>query len=189
MPKIDAPTVAEHRAARRAALLDAARSMLADPRRTAPPSISEIASRAGMSRPAVYSYFASRDELLQAAVHDAYPRWEAYVVQAMAAARTPAGRVLAYVEANLHLFARGDHTLIRALAAPAASRRSGDLAHHSIRIPLTAALADLGVAQPERMSELIQSVMFTASRMVEEGVPEQEAYGLVRDLLGPYVRR
>src|SRR5690606_19635538 len=55
MPRITAPTVAEHRKAQQRALLDAAREILAETGR--PPTFTALAERAGMARPSVYEYF------------------------------------------------------------------------------------------------------------------------------------
>lgn len=186
MPKIDAPTVAQHRAARREALLEAARRLLSEPGRVEAPGIGEIAERAGISRPAVYSYFASRDDLLIAAVHDAFPTWVAYVEDAMAAADTAVDRVLEYVDANLRLMARGDHTVVRVAATE--SLTPGKVAHESIRIPLTRALTDLGVDRPNRVGELIQAVAFSGAKMIQSGVAPSDVRKMVHALIEPYLR-
>ncbi|MEK8226875.1 helix-turn-helix domain-containing protein [Oerskovia sp. M15] len=71
MPRISAPTVAEHRAAQMRVLLDAARSLLAETGR--PPTFSALAERAGLARPSLYQYFRSADDLLLAMVEDVFP--------------------------------------------------------------------------------------------------------------------
>lgn len=115
MPKISAATVAEHRATQLRALLDAAHALLTEsPER--PPSLGEVAARAGLARSSVYHYFRSREDLLRAVVEDMFPRWNAKVIAAMDEAGDPAGRVLAYVDANLRLVAEGEHALVGALA-------------------------------------------------------------------------
>lgn len=187
MPKIDAPTVAQHRAARREALLQATRDLLAEPGRNDAPSIGEVAEAVGMSRPAVYSYFASRDDLVMAAVHEAYPSWVAYVDEAMSGVNDPADRVLEYIDANLRLISRGDHMLVRGLSSEGYPS-TGHMAHESIRIPLAHALTDLGVDKSARMAELIQAVTFSAARMMEAGAAHLEVRHLVRGLIEPYVR-
>lgn len=186
MPKIDAPTVAQHRAARREALLEAARRLLSEPGRAEAPSIGEIAESAGISRPAVYSYFASRDDLLIAAVHDAFPTWIAYLEEAMGAVNTPAEKVLEYVDANLRLMARGDHSAVRIEATE--SLTPGKVAHDSIRIPLVRALAELGVDKPNRMGELIHAVAFTGAKMIQDGISPADVRRMVHGLLEPYLR-
>ncbi|WP_406673984.1 helix-turn-helix domain-containing protein [Nonomuraea sp. N2-4H] len=71
MPRIQAPTVAEHRAAQRRALLDAAREILAETGR--PPTLARVAERAGLARSSLYQYFRSSGDLLNAVVEDVFP--------------------------------------------------------------------------------------------------------------------
>ena len=190
MPKIQAPTVVEHRAAQRATLLDAARSLLSEGA-TEAPGLADVAQRAGLARSSVYSYFGSREDLLDALVADTFPRWSRYVHERMARQRTPGGKVLAYVDANVHLVARGDHALAMALSSIARSdtlAASSRLLHDELRTPLVAALREHGSTDPERTAELVQALVFAASRMVEEGVGERRARALAHELLGPYLR-
>lgn len=192
MPKIQAPTVAEHRAAQRAALLEAAREILAESAAEATPGLAEVATRAGLARSSVYSYFKSREDLFDALVVDTLPRWTAYVDRQVARARTPGEKVLAYVEANLHLVARGDHALMCAMSAlgrgdSAAVAESNRDFHENLQGPLREALAAHGAADPEHMADLVQSVVFSGSRMIEDGLSERKARAMVRDLLGPYL--
>lgn len=189
MPKIQAPTVAEHRAAQRAALLDAARGLLSEEAERAP-SMAAVARRAGLARSSVYAYFTSRDDLLDALIVDTFPRWSAYVRARMGKARTPGDRVLAYVHANLRLVARGDHALARALAATGrtdALANSSRLLHDELQTPLRTALADHGAGDPDRTAELVQSIVYTLSRMIEDGLPERAARRLADELLTPYL--
>ena len=65
MPKISAPTVAEHRARQRAALLDAARVLLEEQGYPAL-TFGALADRTGLARPTVYEYFGSKDDLMVA---------------------------------------------------------------------------------------------------------------------------
>ncbi|NUR51544.1 MAG: TetR/AcrR family transcriptional regulator [Hamadaea sp.] len=191
MPKIQAATVAEHRAAQRAALLDAARALLSQ-RPDEVPSLADVAQHAGLARSSAYSYFKSRADMFDALVTDTFPRWSAYVEQQMGSVTTPGRKILTYVEANLQLVARGDHALARALAAVGDSETlatSSRLLHDSLEVPLRAALADHGAAHPERMAELIQSIVYTLSRMIENGLSLRAATGLARDLLTPYVEQ
>ena len=58
MPRIDAPTVAEHHAQRRAALLAAAEELLAEQGVEAV-TPAAVGARAGLARSSVYQYFSS----------------------------------------------------------------------------------------------------------------------------------
>ncbi|KAB1910216.1 TetR/AcrR family transcriptional regulator [Micromonospora tulbaghiae] len=190
MPKIQASTVAEHRAAQRAALLDAARTLLSEHPEEIP-SLADVARHAGLARSSAYSYFKSRTDMFDVLVADTFPRWSAFVEKQMAEARTPGARILAYVEANLQLVARGDHALARALASVGNSEvlaTSSRLLHDSLEAPLRAALTEHGASDPDRMAELVQSVVYALSRMIENGLDLPAARGLARELLTPYLR-
>lgn len=189
MPKIQAPTVAEHRAAQRAALLDAARALLSEDAERAP-GLADVARRAGLARSSVYAYFKSRDDLLDALIVDTFPRWSAFVEVQMGKARTPGDRVLAYVYANLRLVARGDHALARALAATGRTdtlANSSRLLHDELQTPLRAALTDHGASDPDRTAELVQSIVYALTRMIEDGLAERAARRLAHELLAPYL--
>src|SRR5690606_28408530 len=82
MPKISAPTVAEHRAAQRAALVQAGEAVLIESGLGAvrPGAVCE---RAGLSRSSFYDYFSTRDDLLVAIAIDAMERWDTEVEQAL----------------------------------------------------------------------------------------------------------
>lgn len=190
MPRIDAPTVAEHRAARERALLDAARRLLTtDPERV--PTLAEVGELAGLSRSSVYQYFASRDDLLSALVADSFPAWQRRIDAAVAAAGGPREQVLAFVRANLELVADGEHALARTLAghAPAneLAERSRDF-HARLLDPVRDALERLGVADPDLSAELVNGVVLAASRLVERTGDLEGAYRATAAMLEPYLR-
>lgn len=190
MPKIQAATVAEHRAAQRRAILDAARELLTEGG-TEAPGLAAVAERTGLARPSVYRYFRSREDLLEAVVADSFPRWSAEVTGAMAGLEDPGARVLAYLDANLHLVASGEHAVVRGLAAVVPGERLAEdsrILHEQLRVPLTAALVEHGATDPEGMSDLIQSIVLAAGRMIESGTPETHVRELAHQLLAPYLR-
>ncbi|MGZ4640365.1 MAG: TetR/AcrR family transcriptional regulator, partial [Actinomycetes bacterium] len=113
MPRIAAPTVAEHHANQRRAVLDAARDLLGETAQL--PSMAAIGKRAGLARTSVYQYFGSAEELLAAVVADVFPDWAARVLDRVEAADSPAARVWAYVEANVDLVTSSEQPVARAL--------------------------------------------------------------------------
>lgn len=189
VPRIDAPTVAEHRAARRRALLDAARDALtAEPDRL--PSLAEVGERAGLSRSSVYEYFRSRDDLLRAVVSDSFPRWQQRLDAVMGAAPDPAERVLAFVRGNLQLVADGEHALARTLAVVAPAEdlaRESRAFHEQLLLPVLDALRALGVPDPETTAELVNALVHAASRRVEQTGDLERAYEATAALLEPYL--
>ncbi|WP_430334911.1 TetR/AcrR family transcriptional regulator [Rhodococcus sp. ACT016] len=189
MPRINAPTVGEHRAAQQRALLDAAREVLAEGA-TEIPSFGEVASRAGLARSSMYQYFKSRQHLLEALIEDSFPRWSAQVAATMADADSPAERVLAYIDANLRLVADGEHAIATALAqiAPGPELDAKSRAMHADLVtPLSDALAELGVPDVAATAELINAVLHAATRQVERGEDVAHVRRTAADLVRPFV--
>lgn len=187
MPKINAPTVAEHRTAQRAALLSAARDLLIENSDSF--GIGKVAERAGLARSSVYSYFSNAEDLVDALVVEVFPRWTEFVVDRMAAAQGPDAKISAYVDANLELVARGDHSLMRALANllnPAKHTESAKLLHDELQAELHSALRDRHASAPALQSDLIQSVVFRASRELEDGADLALVRAAVHEVLGGF---
>jgi AcrR family transcriptional regulator len=189
VPRIDAPTIAEHRAHRRRVLLDAARALLVDnPHET--PSLTAVATRAGVPRSSVYEYFASSNDVLLEQAQEVLPNWSRRVKAAMDAAGTPGEKVLAYAAANLRLVAEGEHALATALIQSIPGDQvnaSTQLMHDQMSQPLSAALEELGVPDPATTAALISSVVYTASRMIEDGADPAPIDARVRELLAPFL--
>ncbi|QDB79910.1 TetR/AcrR family transcriptional regulator [Georgenia wutianyii] len=189
MPRISAATVAEHRAARERALLDAAHAILLETGE--PPSLSDVAGRAGLARTSAYQYFGSKRELLQAMVRDVYPRWTERIRAAMAAAPTDADRIIAYAVANLDLVDEGAHAVGSALAAlepGEALDEQAALMHREVQGPLIAALAALDVEAPDEVAELVNAVVHGATLLLESGKGRDVAVARLCAVLGPLVR-
>ena len=132
MPQIDAPTVAEHRAQQREALLDAAEAiLLADGHGAL--TFRALGARTGLARNSIYRYFASRDDLIAALCERDMPRWLEELEAAMAAADGPDARVAAFVSTQLRLVARGSHRMAELLGdaplGPAVRARINALAY------------------------------------------------------------
>lgn len=171
VPKISAASVADHRAQQRAALVRAAHELLEEGD-AARVTFGAVADRLGLARNSVYKYFGSRQELLEAVVVEAAPRWTAPIRTAMAAAGTPEGRVAAFVSAQLALVRDGEHRVAQALAGDrdaAALRAGAELAHRDILQPLVETLAELGDDAPRRTAALLQGFVNAATKAIESG--------------------
>lgn len=187
MPRITAATVPEHREAQRRAILEATRELLTT-RPDVEPTFAEIAAKAGLARPSIYHYFASRDELYRAVVVESLPRFLTAVTAATEAQDEPMAKVAAYADANLTLVADGEHALISTLASisPAAFDDSWvEEMHGRLVGPLVNALRDAGVAEPEVAAELVNAVVHRAGALVEGGADATKVRTAVRDLLTP----
>lgn len=188
MPRITAPTVAEHRAARLRLLLDAGRALVLETGR--PPTLTAVAQRAGMARPSVYDYFSSGDDLLAAMVEDITPRWISRINDAVAGASSPAEQVLAHIRANLDMVAEGEHSAIAALAAVAPGHITSERAaamHQSLLLPLRSALAALGAEPVDVHAAAIDGMVHALSRCIEDGTPVDVAFATARSLLARFL--
>ena len=168
VPRISEPTVAAHRARRLDELLTAARELVLEHGPEAV-SIAEVARRVGLSRPALYEYFSSRDELLAAILDEEIPRWQAELAYAVAAAASLPEKVEAHVRTQLRLAADDGHAAaaiaVHAIAVPALGRLW--TAHHRVLDPLTAALGKEGVDAPEIRAHLVQGVVIAAVALLQ----------------------
>lgn len=195
MPRIDAPTVAEHRAQQRRALLDAARAILAETGRA--PAMGEVGRRAGLARSSVYQYFASADDLLAALVGDVFPDWARRVLDHVEAADSPGARVWAYVEANVRLFASEEQAVAGALTRivdPHVLQPPMRRFHHELQAPLREALAQLGEPEPQAMAQAVDALIMHASHELGD-LPDDErrliceqALSRLHRLLSGYLR-
>lgn len=171
MPRIDAPTIAEHRDQRRASLLAAGNELVlaGGPRAV---TMTAVAARAGLSRTAVYEYFASTEDLLAAVLGERMTAWTADVEAALAATRTPQEKVATYVRVSLELIKDGSHGLLVLLSAetlPTHVRRQLSELHATLAAPLNSAVAELGVPDVDLATRYVQGVVEAAARRVAPG--------------------
>ncbi|MFI9509928.1 TetR/AcrR family transcriptional regulator [Nocardia sp. NPDC052566] len=171
MPKIDAPTIIEHRANQERALLDAARDLLLSggPQAVTP---SAVGAATGLARSSVYKYFHSGEEILTRIVSDAFAEWGAQLRDTVERAETPAGRIDAYVRTTLALAASGTHRIAvlgGSLPRDEGSREQLTRAQHEVTAPLRAALADHGNPDPDLTATLIDGALARAMDLLDAG--------------------
>lgn len=169
MPKISAPTVAEHRIAQRAALVRAGEGILlaSDLASVTPRRVTE---RAGLSRSSFYDYFPSRDDLLVAIAIDAFERWDAEVERALAGVDPGLPQLRAFVDTTMAMTAEGRHAIAAKLrAADLSPSRYDDLMrlHDALLRPLRRVLDDLGA--PSATAHLVQGVLGAGIELVAHG--------------------
>jgi AcrR family transcriptional regulator len=176
VPKISEATVAEHRARQLRTLLDAARALVAEEGIEAL-SLAELARRVGLSRPSLYEYFRSKDDLVAAIVEAELPRWASLVEEALRGPGDLEGKVGAYIRVQLGVMTDGRHAAAvalaeHALAEPALERiRTG---HAQLLRPLVDALEEAGVAEPALRAELVQGMVDVAARLAQRAPGDAE---------------
>lgn len=168
MPRISAPTLAEHRDLRRASLLAAGAELIQAGGAPAV-TMSAVASRAGLSRTAVYEYFPSTADLLAAVLAEQMQEWIEQVAALLAPEQSPEAAIRAYVRISLSMIHDGSHEIMALLAAETLSaptrRHLGEL-HAQLAAPLIAAFADMGAADPMQCAFFAQGVVEAAARRV-----------------------
>lgn len=185
MPKISAPTVAEHREAQRRALLGAAEEIIRESG-VAAVNPRTVGERAGLARSSFYEYFPSRDDLLAAVAVQAFDAWAAEVDAAVAAAPAGRPRIHAYVEATLRMTADGKHSLATGLRDADLSPTSYDAImamHDSLAGPLRSLLEDLGAPEPARQADLVHGMIGAGVQLVGHGADPAEIAGSITALL------
>ena len=178
MPKIDAPTVAEHRANVRMRLIDAAESVLRhDP--SAQLTAGAVTSAAGIARNSIYRYVDSVDDLRSLVLNRYLPDWMSKVEQAMATATTPQDRVITWVRSNLEQAAQTGHGWLMEAARKSSSPsmdEAVDSAHSGMRGALTEAWQDLLAPDEVRARVavgLTVGLLDAGFRQLDDGLAEQ----------------
>jgi AcrR family transcriptional regulator len=190
MPKISAPTVAEHRAAQRGAIVAAAEAIIVEHGVGAvtPRSVGE---RAGLARSSFYEYFPSRDDLLAAIAIQAFDDWAAEVDAAVAAAPAGRERLHAYVDATLRLTADGKHALATDLRRADVSPKSFEAImamHDRLATPLQRLLGELGVGDPATQAALVQGLLTAGMQLVGHGAGAAEVAASINRMLDAGLR-
>ncbi|MGM9468199.1 TetR/AcrR family transcriptional regulator [Streptomyces murinus] len=169
--------MAEHRSMQRAALLDAARSLLSEGG-TEALTFPALAERTGLARSSVYEYFRSRAAVVEELCEVDFPLWAAEVAAAMELADSPEGKVEAYVRRQLALVGDRRHRAVVAISASeldAGAREKIRAAHGELVAMIIEALGELGQAQPRLAAMLLQGVVDAAVRRIEIGAEDPAA--------------
>jgi AcrR family transcriptional regulator len=158
----------------RAALLDAARSLLSEGG-TEALTFPALAERTGLARSSVYEYFRSRAAVVEELCAVDFPVWAAEVEAAMAGSDTPEGKVEAYVRRQLELVGDRRHRAVVAISASElddGAREKIRAAHGGLIAMIVEALGELGHRHPRLAAMLLQGVVDAAVRRIELGAAE-----------------
>jgi AcrR family transcriptional regulator len=186
MPRIDAPTVAEHHQMRRAALMAAAGDLLAT-QGVESVTLGAVGAAAGLARSSVYQYFDSTGSLLAALVEQELPRATAHLAAVVAREGDPTEKVEAFVKASLRAATDDNHRAMEELGwadlPQECQARLAEL-HQEQLAPLVDALAELGARDPEITAALIYGLVRAAATAINAGTPRtrvtRETLALIR---------
>lgn len=173
MPRISAPTVAEHRAAQRAALIAAGEAVIRE-QGVAAVTPRTVGEKAGLARSSFYEYFPSRDDLLAAIAVNAFDALAAEVDAVVAAAPPGRARLHAYVAATMRMSADGDHDLATGLRDAELAPKDFEAImamHDRLTGPLRTLLEELGIPDAGTRAILVQGLVNAGVQLVAHGVP------------------
>ena len=169
MPRIDAPTLAEHREQRRDALLEAATTVM---RESGTVTMSAVAERTGLSRTAVYEYYRSSADLIADVLVDELAAWIDHLAEAIDGIADPRERLVTWIRAALAYVEDGRHALVRAAGdatLPPVRRAQVQTLHRDLAAPVYVALREIGVTDAERIASYVWGVVEAATRHIESG--------------------
>jgi AcrR family transcriptional regulator len=171
MPRISAPTVAEHRQRQRTALLDAAEAVIVESG-VAGLTFAAVAQRAGLARSSVYEYFPSPAALLAELVVDRMRGWGQATGERLLTISDPAERVAEYVRLSLSSAGPEHRSLAQAVSASDLPPECADalvMLHAEMSSPLVDALRDLKVKEPDRAANHVNGVIESSRRSIQAG--------------------
>ncbi|MFG2789429.1 TetR/AcrR family transcriptional regulator [Streptomyces sp. NPDC048419] len=158
----------------RAALLDAARSLLSEGG-TEALTFPALAERTGLARSSVYEYFRSRAAVVEELCEVDFPVWAAEVSAAMEREGTAEAKVEAYVRQQLELVGDRRHRAVVAISAgelDAGAREKIRAAHGGLVAMIVEALSQMGHSEPRLAAMLLQGIVDAAVRRIELGAAE-----------------
>lgn len=175
VPKIAAATVVENREQRKDALLKAAADLI---QRRGAFTVAEVAKEVGLSRTAVYEYYASTGELVADVLIDEMTVW----IQALEANMDPSadtrGRVHGWINGVLSYVIDGRHALLRSAATlelPQSRQEEVQRLHGSVISPLVETLRQAGADDPARDARYVWGIVDAAMTRIESGECEPRA--------------
>ena len=169
MPRIGAPTLAEHREQRRDALLEAATTVM---RESGTVTMSAVAERTGLSRTAVYEYYRSSADLIADVLVDELAAWIDHLAEAIDGIADPRERLVTWIRAALAYVEDGRHALVRAAGdatLPPVRRAQVQTLHRDLAAPVYVALREIGVTDAQRLASYVWGVVEAATRHIESG--------------------
>ena len=167
VPKISAPSIAEHREARRDALLVAATQLMLS---GTPFTVAQVASEVGLSRSAVYEYYASAADLIADVLVDEMALWVDEISPMVEAESEPLARIETWVRGVLGYVKDGRHVLVKSAGSvelPEARRVQVTSMHRELVAPLVQALTELEVPDVRQYSAFCWGVLDSAITRVE----------------------
>ena len=171
MPKIQAPSIAEHRELRRHQLISAAMELAIEGGVEAV-TVSAVAQKAGLSRSSIYEYFSSSADLIADLVVEELDYYTARLAEAIKGATDPFEKIELWIAEGLRYVEDGRHMLVKSLntvSTPEFRKEEIALGHRRLISPLRQALSETGIKEIASAAAFLQSVTDSASTRIDAG--------------------
>lgn len=179
MPRINQPSVPEHRAAQYRAVLDAAERLIVDSDGKVP-TIAEVAAEVGLARSSVYLYVASGKDLIIQLLLQAIPAWlDSLTAELDRVGSDPAERLAAYVRVTLKLFVEGSHGPLMSAASTLPETFTDERVQESHN-GLDPALRELLGDEVETVRPLIDAMIHRGAELINQS---QAEFDQIADIL------
>jgi AcrR family transcriptional regulator len=171
MPKIQAPSIAEHRELRRHQLISAAMELALEGGAEAV-TVSAVAQKAGLSRSSIYEYFSSSADLIADLVVEELDYYTARLAEAIKDATDPFEKIELWIAEGLRYVEDGRHMLVKSLntvSTPEFRKEEIAMGHRRLISPLRQALSETGIKEIVSAAAFLQSVTDSASTRIDAG--------------------
>jgi AcrR family transcriptional regulator len=161
------------RDARQEAILERAQNLIAE-RGVDAVTMAELATGTGLSRPAIYQYFASKDHVLAELVINEMADLGNALDEHMSSLDTAVERIRVWVHYTLAHLASSDHRVIRQISVsslPEESRGMVSAMHGHFMMALVSPVNELGAKDVTATCHLIFASVAAAATRIDEGSP------------------
>ncbi len=145
-------------------------------------SMAQLAKRTGLSRPAIYQYFSSREHVLAELVINEMADWSNAIDDHISKFEDPLERIRVWIHYSLAHLASAEHRAIREITIeglPDESRGMIRAMHGHVMTSLLSPIGQLGVADVTATAHLIYATVAASAKRIDEGGSyEKEAAAL-----------
>jgi AcrR family transcriptional regulator len=162
MPKISAPSVAEHVAQQEALVFDTAVRLFTE-RGYSHVTLGDIAAEVGLKRNSLYRYFPSKAHILVRWFRAELPTQAMHSAEVLTGTGPPLGRIVRWADDQLDYALRPEHALIAALSdvvpdLDPETRTELASSHALLMAPLRQTLVDAGITAPAALDAAVELI-------------------------------
>lgn len=156
---------------RQEAILEAAQSLIAS-KGVDGISMAELAKATGLSRPAIYQYFASKDHVLAELVINEMADLSNAIERHIEGLADPMERIRIWIHYSLAHLASAEHRIVREISIaslPEESRGMINAMHGHFMVALLSPIREIGVKDVTATAHLIFASVAAAAKRIDEG--------------------